>query len=125
MSRSIRRLTAWLAILALLSMQVAVASYACPNVAAPASTMAADCASGTVDHEQPSLCKAHNDTQSQFYGSHVPATPDAPVSVIALALTPFAMTGDSNASRAEAYEDARHAPDGSPPIFVRNQVFRK
>jgi hypothetical protein len=127
-SRSARRFTAWVAVVALLFMQVAVAAYACPYVTdmrIGESAMSRDCTTGAGSTDQSNLCKAHSDAQSQLKGDQLPAPPVAPVAVVALPLTPFATFDDASESRADSYAQLRLAPDGSPPIFVRHVVFRK
>lgn len=126
-TRRTRRLTASIVAAVLLIAQLAVAAYACPYVPAATneSTMPANCASAAMQAEQPNLCQAHADVQSLLKGdqSGVPFAVSMPVVTILLA--PVSTVDSPNASRSDSYSLSRLAPDGSPPIYVSHQVFRK
>lgn len=126
-STRICRLCVSAAIIALLAMQVTVAAYACPYMAAmqgSESMMPANCANGINLADQPNLCKAHADIQSQLKGDQVAARLAFSLAVVAV-LIPLEIAAGLSAARAESYALSRLMPDGSPPIFVRHQVFRK
>jgi hypothetical protein len=127
LSRRMRRSSIWIAVFALLAMQVAVSAYACPYTV-PASMgesgMGPDCASKMSGTDQPNLCKAHNDAPSQPKSDHAPsASVVAPFIVISL-ITFLDTSSDSRAAQNGAYDRDRLAPDGSPPLFLRLQVLR-
>lgn len=127
LSRRLHRSSIWVAVFALLAMQVAVSAYACPYTA-PASLsdsgMGPDCASGIGGADQPNLCKAHSDAPSQLKADHAPTAPMvAPFIVVGL-VTPLDTAGDSRDIQAGSYHRDRLAPDGSPPLFLRLQVLR-
>lgn len=67
MKRTIRFLAAWLALFAVLFAQLAVASYACPYMAAPAEMAAPmdGCDGMPMDPDQPALCHAHGQQGDQ------------------------------------------------------------
>ena len=62
MTRTTRFLAAWLALFAMLSSQLALASYACPFLGAPVemtAPMEGGCDGMPMDRDQPALCHAH------------------------------------------------------------------
>ena len=67
MKRPIRFLAAWLALFAVLFSQLALASYACPFVAAPVEMTAPmdGCDGMPMDQGQPALCHAHGQQGDQ------------------------------------------------------------
>jgi hypothetical protein len=68
MKRSSRFLAAWLAFVAVLFSQLALASYACPFLAAPVemtAPMPEGCDGMPLDLEQPTLCRAHGQQGDQ------------------------------------------------------------
>lgn len=67
MKRPIRFLAAWLALCAVLFSQLAVASYACPFLAAPVEMTAPmdGCDGMPMDQDQPALCHAHGQQGDQ------------------------------------------------------------
>lgn len=68
MKRTTRFLAAWLAFLAVLFSQLAVASYACPFMAAPVemtAPMEGGCDGMPMDQDQPALCHAHGQQGDQ------------------------------------------------------------
>lgn len=68
MKRTTRFLAAWLALFAVLFSQLAVASYACPFMAAPiemTAPMEGGCDGMPMDQDQPALCHAHGQQGDQ------------------------------------------------------------
>jgi hypothetical protein len=67
MKRPTRFLAAWLALFAVLFSQLAVASYACPFMAAPVEMTAPmdGCDGMPIDRDQPALCHAHGQQGDQ------------------------------------------------------------
>jgi hypothetical protein len=68
MTRTTRFLAAWLALFAVLFSQLALAAYACPFLAAPVemtAPMPEGCDGLPLDHEQPTLCRAHEQQGDQ------------------------------------------------------------
>jgi hypothetical protein len=127
LTRRTRRFASWFAILGLLSMQVAVAAYVCPELSAAAmaeSEMGPDCGM-LPDSDKPGLCKAHYETQSQLKGDNSPLPPLAvSLSTVVSLLTPVDTASDRTAVSLNSYHLARLEPDGSPPLFLRLQVLR-
>jgi hypothetical protein len=122
-TRRLRRFSVWIAILGLLSMQVAVAGYACPVDPLPmADSSMADCGS-MPDIDQPSLCKAHSEAQSQLNGDTIAISIVAAPVQIVIGLLPFDSLKDGDTARLNSYESTRLEPDGSPPLFLRLLVL--
>lgn len=67
MKRTTRLMAAWLALFAVLFSQLAVASYACPFLAAPVEMTAPmdGCDGMPMDQDQPALCHAHGQQGDQ------------------------------------------------------------
>lgn len=125
--RRIRLVGAIVALLSLLFMQLAVAAYACPNLApaqrAPmldaSGQPMADCTQ--MDDQSPTLChaEAHKITPSLD-------KPDAP-SVMPFVATGFALPllwPEVTVSTAQAPVTLLHASGASPPIAIRHCCFR-
>jgi hypothetical protein len=125
--RRIRLLSAIVALFSLLFMQLAVAAYACPNLApAPTAPMLdgagqpmANCPQG--DPQSPTLCHEHDHKQTPSLDK-----PDAP------AVMPFVAAGfalplvwlDHGAARPAPPLVFLHASGTSPPIAIRHCRFR-
>ena len=78
MKRTTRFLAAWLAFLAVLFSQLAVASYACPFMAAPVemtAPMEGGCDGMPMDQDQPALCHAHGQQGDQSLDKPLVAFP--------------------------------------------------
>lgn len=130
MSRAFRRFVSKLAIALLLFMQLAVVTYACPNlvgsrqslqsVEAAAMEMVGDDCVTTPDRSDPNLCRQHCQYDSQASGqssSPVSFPPDLPVLTVAPVVV----------SLVPALFDALPellARTTAPPLFIRFRVFR-
>jgi hypothetical protein len=122
-----RLVSAVVALLSLLFMQLAVAAYACPKLMpAPSAPMLdstgqpmADCSE--TDQQSPSLCEAHAHKQTPSLEK-----PDAP------AVMPFVATGlalvlvwpEQAAALPSPPHVFLHASGTSPPIAIRHCCFR-
>jgi len=125
--RRIRLLSAIVALLSLLFMQLAVAAYACPNPV-PATTAPMLDSAGQpmancpqIDRQSPTLCHEHDHKQTPSLDK-----PDAP------AVMPFVPTGfalplvwpDHGAAPPAPPPVFLHASGTSPPIAIRHCRFR-
>lgn len=126
LSRSSRCLAAAIALFCLLFSQLAVASYACPNllgdtVQQVSATPMPGC-TGMMDMGQPSLCQAHCDTGHQSLD-----TPDAPqvapflARELALVLPDIAAVEPAAPLHPDATLLARST---APPLAIRHCCFR-
>jgi hypothetical protein len=130
-SRSTRFLTAIVAILSMLYMQLAVASYVCPGMPAGGNNMASTHAVAAdmpncqgMDAAQPALCHqyAHGEPSKQSLDKT--PVPDVPPFVpVALVLELQFFDGVS-ISDAKPYLPIALARTTSPPIAIRNCCFR-
>ncbi|MBI3899882.1 MAG: hypothetical protein HY308_16525 [Gammaproteobacteria bacterium] len=124
--RAVHRFSLWGTFLALLFTQLAMASYACPNITpttvSPDAGMMADCGN-LPDKGQPNLCKAHHDTRAQLNDQQSPLPPLASFAMVAIYLLPslIDVSNEANA-HLDSYRLTRLEPDGSPPLFL--QVLR-
>ena len=129
MTRACRRLVARCLIAALLFLQLAVAAYACPGLAAqagrPVSAAMADdrpvhAGCPMADKRQPNLCREHCERNSQALDQSPPAALALPV----LPLLAVVATEPAN-HRAESV-DSREllARATAPPAAIRFCVFR-
>lgn len=132
LTKRLRRWIAYGVMLALLSMQLAVAAYACPQMAQasqPAVMAMAmpgcDGMSGAMDPEQPQLCQAHcvNDAQ----GTGTAAAPDLQPNPAALTLLvgiveplPPALP----AAFAAGQTGTLARPPGAPPLYLSLLILR-
>ena len=128
-NRRPRLITALFALVSLLFMQLAVASYACPAVASKAAEVAAMAEAGmpcaesmklNMDDAQPNLCQAHCQVSQQSADKHelpppvaigaLPADYTAPVSIPVFLEAPL---------------QAPHLKrTTAPPVAIRNCCFR-
>jgi hypothetical protein len=125
--RKVRFVSAVVALLSLLFMQLAVAAYACPKLI-PAQNAPmldstgepmANCAG--MDEQNPALCYA--DTHDQKTSLEKPATP----TVMPFVATGFAqplLWSEDDAARPDALLVFLHASGTSPPIAIRHCCFR-
>ena len=125
--RRTRLLSAIVALISLLFMQLAVAAYACPNLVPARSTPMLDSAGKPmvncpeVDRQSPTLCHAHAHKQTPSLDK-----PDAPT------VMPFVATGialpvlwpDHGAAASNPPLVFLHASGTSPPIAIRHCCFR-
>lgn len=125
--RQIRLLSAIIALISLLFMQLAVAAYACPNLMpAPTTPMLDQSGQPMVncpeaDRQSPTLCHEHAHKQTPSLDK-----PDAP------SVMPFVATGialplfwpDHGAERPNPPLVFLHASGTSPPIAIRHCCFR-
>lgn len=131
-SRSTRLLTAIVALLSMLYMQLAVASYVCPGVPvgsqdSGASARAAmadmpDCQG--MDAVQPQLCDLHAHGEPAKQPLDNPAAADVPPfvpSVLILELQPVDAGLDCDAT---SYRPIALARTTAPPVAIRNCCFR-
>jgi hypothetical protein len=126
-SRRIRLVSALVALLSLLFMQVALAAYACPNLTAAQSTPMLDSSGQPMancpepDKQSPALCYA--DTHKQTPSLDKPDTP----SVMPFVATGFALPllwPEDTASMPNPPLVFLHASGTSPPIAIRHCCFR-
>lgn len=130
-----RRPLRWLScclIVALVSIQLAAAAYACPAtaVAAQAAASMADMpgcdghVASAMDPDQPKLCRVHCQQGSQTVqptpASDVPASP---VLLTVLDWTQTALLPQQPAGRLPAVSSGA-PPPGSPPLYLRLLVVR-
>jgi hypothetical protein len=121
--KEIRRLLAFLCAAMLVWSQLAVASYACPQVfSSPASAaeMHPDC-SGAMDPELPLLCKAHCENHAQ--SNQTPSVDIPPLTLLSLWLAPLPMAPETPVARTSHFPPVWLA-DASPPLRIQYQVFR-
>jgi hypothetical protein len=125
--RPIRPVSAVVALLSLLFMQLAVAAYACPNLAPARSTTMLDSSGQAMancpeaDQQSPTLCYA--DTHKQLPSLEKPNAPSA---------MPFVPTGFAlpilwpavTAAFPHPLQLFLHASGSSPPIAIRHCCFR-
>jgi hypothetical protein len=80
---------------------------------------------GSLDTDQPSLCKKHGESQLQVNGGNFPPLPPATIVAILLPLPALALADfdDPKRSQLNSFSLSRLAPDGSPPLFLRLQVL--
>jgi hypothetical protein len=130
-----RRPTRWLSglmVVVLFSMQLALAAYACPALAAAAQasempTAMPGCEGnmpGAMDPDQPQLCEAHCQQGSQTV--HPTPTSDAPATPLLLAVldwTQVALLPVQPVERA-AIVTPGGSPPGSPPLYLALLVLR-
>ncbi len=114
---------------ALLSMQFAVASYACPQwllagggADAPAPNCETLAARGEMDSTDPLLCKAHCNAGDLSTGAQTPADFSSPVLALLFAWFDALHAEPSSASVAAAFKGI--APPGWPPLYLLHRVFR-
>lgn len=129
--RPIRSLSGWLTLLLLIT-QIATAAYACPAALAVANAPVAmvempGCDGnmpGTMDPEQPQLCRAHCQQGSQaVHPTPAPDAPTAPVLLAVLDWTDSALMPTQPAGRATLVTSGA-PPPGSPPLYLRLLVLR-
>ena len=122
-----RLLSAVIALLSLLFMQLAVAAYACPNVLpAPSAPMLdsagqpmPDCAE--TDQQSPTLCDAH--TYKQTPSLEKPDVP-AVMPFVATSLALVLVWPEQAAALPNPPYVFLHASGTSPPIAIRHCCFR-
>jgi len=128
--RPTRWLSCWLTA-AVLFMQIAAAAYACPAAAATAVPAAMaempGCSgemSGTMDPDQPQLCKAHCQQGSQTV-QPTPAS-DASASPVLMAVLDWTRAALLPAQQARRTLTAASgsSPPGSPPLYLSLLVLR-
>jgi hypothetical protein len=125
--RRIRLVSAVVALLSLLFMQLAVAAYACPNLMPARSAPMLDSAGQPMancpqtDRQSPTLCHEHVHKQTPSLDK-----PDAP-SVMPFVATGFALPlfwPDHRAAMPAPPLVFLHASGTSPPIAIRHCCFR-
>lgn len=98
MKHTTRILAAWLALCAVLFSQLALASYACPFLAAPAEMAApmpgSGCGAMPADEDRPALCHAYCQVGDQSLAQSPAGVPD----MIALPVPPIARMPDAAAA---------------------------
>jgi hypothetical protein len=112
--RSLRRLAAWLGILAIVFAQVAVAAYACPALGAALAGPDQHVPCPDMDPAQPNLCDRHCHGGDEQAGGALALTPSFVVSFVIARVPP----GD--AADLPAFLPAP-APPPSPPLAVRHR----
>ena len=132
-SPKIRFVAALIALFSMLFMQLAVASYACPNMrtaqpnavtamSVDATAMSPDCMGMGMDMDQPSLCHAQDQAGSQSLDK--PQLPDVqpfvPVSLVQ-AITLFDVFYTQLPSQPRPLYLTRAT---APPLSIRNCCFR-
>jgi hypothetical protein len=124
-----RLITVLFALVSLLFMQLAVASYACPGYAQKTSEAAAMANSGmpcdesmllNMDDEQPSLCHAHCQPGQQSADTHALPSPVA-VSALPAAFTLSVTVPVFSKAPLQAPHLKRVT---APPVTIRNCCFR-
>jgi hypothetical protein len=124
MKRPIRVLAAWLALVAVLFAQLAVASYACPYMAAPAqmtAPMEGGCDGMPMDADQPALCHAHGQQGDQSLDKPLVAFPQ-PALLQGLATEWVADSAIDPGSSGELPSLLARAP--APPVALRHCCLR-
>ena len=128
--RRTRLLTAFIALISLLFMQLAVASYACPGAETQAAEMAAMAEDGTpcagamalnLDHEQPNLCQAHCQPGEQKTTLKYELPPQLTMAVLPL---DFWWPAAVPVSAGVALQASQLRRSTSPPLSIRNCCFR-
>lgn len=130
-----RRMRRWIAgglLVAMLFMQVATAAYACPQLqkALQDNEMMAlmpgcEGMAGTMDQDQPQLCKAHCDRDAQSSGSTV--APDLqPNPAATTLLLGIVEPSEPNPLpvHAPGHATALPRPPGAPPLYLSLLVLR-
>lgn len=128
-SRRTRLLAAVVALFSLLFMQLAVAAYACPNLAPehqppvmldPSGQPMADCSE--VDQQSPSLCQAHTQKLPQSLDKSDPPSiqPFAAIGLVASIVAPEPAV----ASGFDCAAACLGAHGTAPPIAIRHCCFR-
>lgn len=131
-SRTSRLVAAFLALVSMLFMQLAVASYVCPGRAAGSgmaglsrdigSAAMADCVG--MDKEQPALCHAYAEDSYAKQSLDKPQTPDVQPFVLA-GLTQTLQLIDIFSLPQEHHAHSLHLiRSTAPPITIRNCCFR-
>ena len=127
LSRPSRFVAALVTLFSLLFTQLAVASYACPTLKTAGASVAATTSGGDMagcqglDAAQPSLCKAHCDTDRQ--SANTPAAPQV-APFVAAALT-IVLPEHMPQVPTAAWSDApRLTRTTAPPLAIRNCCFR-
>lgn len=130
-TRRTRLITALLALISLLFMQWAVASYACPGVASRLGEVAAmaeagvPCASSMsldMDDSQASLCHAHCQTDKQ--NTHNPECA-APIALTALGPSFVVPVPELDSSGDAPWQSSPHLRRTiAPPLAISNCCFR-
>ena len=124
-----RLITVLFALINLLFMQLAVASYACPGQLQKVSEAAATAEAGTpcaqsmqltMDDGQPSLCHAHCQTGQQSAGTHELPSPVALSALPAAFALPVIVPVFSKAPLQASHLKRTTAP----PVAIRNCCFR-
>ncbi len=131
-SRTSRLVAAFLALVSMLFMQLAVASYVCPGHTTGSGTsgLARDISSAAMldcagmDQEQPALCHAHAEDSSTKQSLDKPQAPDVQPFVLA-GLTQTLQLIDIVSLPQEHHAHSLHlARSTAPPITIRNCCFR-
>lgn len=124
-----RLITVLFALVSLLFMQLAVASYACPGVGSKVAEVAAMAEAGmpcaesmplNMDDEQPNLCQAHCQAGQQSADKHELPSPVALGALPADYTAPIAISVYSGASLQAPHLMRTTAP----PVAVRHCCFR-
>lgn len=126
--KKIRRSIAFLCAVILISGQLAVAAYACPQQMAPLvapnaaedTNMSPDCAREMESKPTP-LCKAHCDQSAQ--SNQVPAIDLLPFAGLGFWIVSHLDAGDRSSSRS-LHDSPMWLVDASPPLRIQYQVFR-
>ena len=116
--------TAFLVVLSLLFSQLALASYACPGEAAPASaamTMAAGESCEGMDTAQPVLCHQHAADMSLSFEPAKLATPSLPA-IVQVLLVPLVLAAQDQALPQQARPERQHPPPD--PVFLATLRLR-
>lgn len=131
-SRQFRFIAALIALCGMLFMQLAVASYACPELQMGPSDAAATKSMGAVDQNmpgcqgmdqvQPSLCHAHDQVGSQSLDKpEIPQVQPFLATGLALTLIPLDVASHPAATPPESVWLTRAT---APPLSIRNCCFR-
>jgi hypothetical protein len=129
--RPTRSLVHWLS-LALLFMQIATVAYACPAWAADSAAAAVmaempGCDGnmrGSLDPDQPQLCKAHCQPASQtVHATPASDAPASPVLIVVLDWRHAALLPAQPAARMSTTSSGG-SPPGSPPLYLSLLVLR-
>jgi hypothetical protein len=129
LTRSSRWYAAVIAMLSMLFMQLAVAAYACPQLAAGAATGATESAHGhhmsccqQPDPVQPALCHAHGQAGKQSLDKPEPP-PVQPFSAVGLAI-PLPSVGAVDGRASAPADIASLARTTAPPLAIRHCCLR-
>lgn len=123
-----KRLRRWIAaglMLALLSMQLAVAAYVCPQQAMAVAMPGCDSMPASMDEAQPQLCKAHCAKAAQ--GTGAAAVPDLQPNPTALTLLVGVvepLRPALPAAFAAGQTGTLVRPPGAPPLYLSLLVLR-